>query len=80
MPHLLAVDGGREPVPSRAEVLRHRTIGGQEALGMPWGFNALHASFPLARRLVGVCGTEVTPQLYVYLLCQRLLQPRQHLR
>src|SRR5882724_9100460 len=23
---------------------------------------------------------EVTPHLYVYLLCQRLLQPRQHLR
>ena len=54
MPHLPAVDGGREQVPSRAEVLRDGPIGGEEALGVPRGFEAPHVPFPLARRLVGV--------------------------
>ena len=41
-------------MPSRAEVLRSGTIGGEEALGVPRGFDLRHAAFPLARRLVGV--------------------------
>jgi hypothetical protein len=46
-------------MPSRAEVLRDGTIGGEEALGMPRGFDPLHAPFPLARRLVRVLGAIV---------------------
>jgi hypothetical protein len=41
-------------MPSGSEVLRDGTIGGEEALGLPWGFAPPHPSLPLARRLVGV--------------------------
>jgi hypothetical protein len=37
-----------------AEVLHNGTIGGEELLGMTRGLQPLHASLPLARRLVGV--------------------------
>ena len=39
---------------SEPEVLRDGTIGGEEALGLPWGLEPLHAPFTLARGLVGV--------------------------
>ena len=38
----------------RAEVLCNGIIGGEEALGVPWRLEALHAPFPLARGLVGI--------------------------
>jgi hypothetical protein len=57
--HLLTVFWGREEVTSQAEVLRNRAIGGQETLGMPWGFEPLHPSLSLARRLVGVLSSIV---------------------
>jgi hypothetical protein len=50
----LTVFVGEEEVPSRAEVLRDRTIRREEALGVPGGFEPPHVPFPLARRLVGV--------------------------
>jgi hypothetical protein len=46
-------------MPSRAEVLGDGPIGGEEALGVSWGFKALHAPLPLAGRLVGVFGAVV---------------------
>ena len=36
-----------------------RTVGGEKAWRVPGGFEPLHASFPLARRLVGVFGAVV---------------------
>jgi hypothetical protein len=35
--HLLAVCGGRHPMPLRAQVLGNRTIREQETPGVPWG-------------------------------------------
>jgi hypothetical protein len=55
----LTVGGRREEVASRAEVLRNRTIGGEEALGVPRGLEPLQAPFALAGRLVGVFGAIV---------------------
>jgi hypothetical protein len=57
--HFLAVHFGGEEVASRTEVLRDRPLGGQEALGLPWRLEALHASFPLARGLVRVFGAII---------------------
>jgi hypothetical protein len=41
-------------MPARSKVLGDRTIGGEEPLGVPWGLKPLHASLPLACRLVGI--------------------------
>ena len=41
-------------MPTRAEMLGDGAIGGEEPLGVPWRFEPLHASLPLAGRLVGV--------------------------
>jgi hypothetical protein len=41
-------------MPVRAEVLCDGTIGREKALGLARGFEPLHASLPLAGRLVGV--------------------------
>src|SRR5262245_57162512 len=50
--HLLAIPWGREPVAPRAGVGRDGTIGRQKPLGVPWGFEPTHASFPLSGGLV----------------------------
>jgi hypothetical protein len=39
---------------ARSKVLGDETICGEESLGLPWGFEPLHAPFPLARGLVRV--------------------------
>ena len=39
---------------SRSEVLSDRTIRGEKPLGVPWRLKPLHASLPLARRVVGI--------------------------
>jgi hypothetical protein len=57
--HLVAIDWGRELVPPWAEALGNKPVGGEKALGMPWGFKPLHAPFPLPRRLVGILGAVV---------------------
>jgi hypothetical protein len=44
-------------VPSRAAVLRHPTIGGEEPLRVSGRFEALHAPLPLTRRLMGILCT-----------------------
>ena len=41
------------------KVLDGGTVGGEEALGVCWGFEALHAPLPLARGLVEVFRTIV---------------------
>jgi hypothetical protein len=41
------------------EVLDAELVGGEEALRLPWRFEPLHASFPLALRLVRIFGTVV---------------------
>ena len=46
-------------MPSRTEVLGDGAIGGEEALGMARGLEALHAPLPLAGRLMGVLRTVV---------------------
>jgi hypothetical protein len=52
---------------SRAEVLGETTIGCEEALGVSWGFEPLHAPLPLAGRLVGVLRTIIEiPVLMVF--------------
>ena len=57
--HFLTVLRGGEEMPTRSEVLGNRAIRGENALGVPWGFKALHALLALARRLMGVLGTVV---------------------
>ena len=42
-----------------AEVLQDGTVGREEPLGMTWGLEPLHASLPLAGRLVGVLRTII---------------------
>jgi hypothetical protein len=44
-------------VPSQTEVLRNRTIGGEEPLRVSGRFAALHAPLPLTRRLMGILRT-----------------------
>jgi hypothetical protein len=39
---------------SWSEVLGNRTVRGEKPLGVPWGLKPLHASLPLARRLMGI--------------------------
>ena len=46
-------------MPSRAKVLCDGPVGGEEALGVPGGLEALHAPLPLARRLMRVLGAVV---------------------
>jgi hypothetical protein len=41
------------------EVLGDGTIGRKKALGVSWGFEPAHASFPLPGRLVGILGAIV---------------------
>jgi hypothetical protein len=53
VPHLLTVCRGGEET-SGPEVLCDGTIGGEEALGLPWGLEPWQAPFTLARGLVGV--------------------------
>ncbi len=55
----MAIDGGREPVASRAEVLSDRSIRGEKPLGVPGGLEALQAPLPLAGGLMRVLGTVV---------------------
>jgi hypothetical protein len=50
--HFSAILGGGEPVASWSEVLGDGTIRGEEPLGVPRGFEALHAPLPLARGLM----------------------------
>jgi hypothetical protein len=50
---------GREQVTPRLEVLGNGPIGGEEALGVPWRLEPLHAQFPLAHGLVGIFGALV---------------------
>jgi hypothetical protein len=57
--HLLAVLAGRKQVASRAEVLGDEAKRRQETLGVPRGFEPLHALLPLARGLVRVLGAVV---------------------
>jgi hypothetical protein len=57
--HLLAIRGSGKPVASRAEVLGNGTIGGEEALGMPRGFEALHPPLPLTGGLVRILGAVI---------------------
>jgi hypothetical protein len=57
--HLLARCWGREQMTPRAEVLGNQPIGGEDTLGLPWGLESLHPSFPLTRGLGGVFGTVV---------------------
>jgi hypothetical protein len=52
--HLLTVFGGRVEVTSRAEVLDNGAIGGEEALGVPWRLEPLHAALALAGGLMRV--------------------------
>ena len=59
MPHFVPVGAGRIPMPSRAEVLGNRTIGGEESLGMPWRLEPLHPPLALACGLVGIFCTVV---------------------
>jgi hypothetical protein len=59
VPHVLSVSQGRQPMPVRAEVLRDRTIGGEEALHVPGEFEPPDVSFPLAGGLMGVLGAIV---------------------
>ena len=54
-------------MPSWAEVLGDRAVGGKEPLGMPWGLEPLHPSLALARRLVRVLGAVIeVPVLAVF--------------
>ena len=46
-------------MPSRAEVLGNRSIGGKKALGVSWRLECLHAALTLAHGLVGVFRTIV---------------------
>lgn len=41
-------------MPARTEMLGNRAIGGEKALGMSWGLEALPAPLSLAGRLVGI--------------------------
>jgi hypothetical protein len=54
--YLLAVRGGRKPMPPRSGVLGYGTKGGEEALGLPGRFKSLPAPLPLAGGLVRVRG------------------------
>jgi hypothetical protein len=54
LPPLLARDGGRESVPSRAEVLQDQTIGGEKPLGLSWRLEAWPPALALAGGLRGV--------------------------
>jgi hypothetical protein len=47
-------------MPSWAEILGDRPIRGEEALGMPGGFEPLHAPLALAGGLVGILLAVVT--------------------
>ena len=50
LPHLCAVRRRGEQMPSGSEVLGHGSIRGQKTLGMPRGFDPLHAILALPRR------------------------------
>jgi hypothetical protein len=54
VPNLLAVDGSRQQVPSRAEVLGNGTIRGKEPLGLPGRLEPLPAPLALPGELMGV--------------------------
>lgn len=64
-------------MPSRAEVLRDRTIGGEGLLRVPWGLESLHAPLPLAGRLMGILRTVV--QIAVLLIPPALYQDVEHI-
>ena len=55
-------------MPARTEMLGNGAIGGEKGLGMPWGFQALHAPLALAGRLMGILGViveiRVLPMFY----------------
>ena len=52
--------GGRSKAMSmEAEVLRNRTIGGEEALGLARRLEPLHAPLPLTGGLMGVLGAVI---------------------
>jgi hypothetical protein len=46
-------------VAPRSKVLGDGAIGGKEALGVSWGFEFTHVSFPLPGRLVGIFRTII---------------------
>jgi hypothetical protein len=50
----LAIDLGGEPGASRSEVLDDRTVGGEEALGLPWRFEPFHPALALAGGLARI--------------------------
>ena len=57
----------------RAEVLGYGAIGGEKALGVSRGFEALHPPLALARRLMQVLGAAVqTPVLAVFHTWEKL--------
>jgi hypothetical protein len=72
-PHLLAVIGRSQQMPSRSEVLGDGSIRRQKTLGMPRRFEALHAPLALPRRPMRV----FTPVIEVATLT--MFDPRQNL-
>ncbi len=71
--HLLTVCRGRAEVTSWSEVLDNGTIGGEEALGMPWRLEPLHAALALAGGLMRV----FRPVIQVAMLA--MFHTREHL-
>lgn len=59
LPHFLTGRGGREPVAPWAKVGRDGAVGDEDALSVSRGFEPLHPSLALVRRLVGAFGTVV---------------------
>jgi hypothetical protein len=57
--HLLTGRGSGVEGAPQAEMRRDRAIGGEEALGMPWRFEAWHAPLPLTHVLVRLLGTVI---------------------
>src|SRR5262245_12643866 len=59
--HLLTIDGGRKPMPTRSEMLGDGAIGGEKTLGLTGRLKALHTSLALAGGLMRVLGaiTEI---------------------
>jgi hypothetical protein len=55
----LSVGLSRAEVASRADMRRHRHVYHEEAWGVSWGCEPLHAPFMPAGRLVGILGTTV---------------------
>ncbi len=76
MPHFLTGVRGRHPMASQAEVVRNRTIGGEEPLRVPGRFEALHTSFPLAGGLVRMFRVVIQGPMLAVLHAGQGLSPR----